>query len=288
LLLGELKVEPQAAQNLPTPEDLAFVETFRKEIEQGTADHRKARRQFWAKLVLRRLLGVTGAVIVINVSLYLFGGLTALIIAFILTCAGAGVSIGEMADSAHSNVLKKVEGATDSRLVGVLIEMTSTGDFGLRQSALKALTNILPQIRASDAPYIPDTSMSTLIGLVNKPPDVHLILAVLKALGQVGDERAIQVVKLLSEYPMTASEFYLTERNANIVREVAKECLPTLISRSEQAKLRKTLLRAADVSDKETGALLRPAAASQENPERLLRVVDLPDSQEVLQQTTQD
>lgn len=281
-------MEPRAAQNMSTSEDLAFVENFRREIEQGYADYRKTRRQFWKKFTWMLLLNITGAVIAIYIVHRLFGDTAADLVLSLLAMLGWGWSVGEISDAARSNALKTVEAATDSRLVGVLIEMTSSGDIELRQSAKKALTNILPQIRASDAPYISDKSMPMLIGLVNKPPDVHLILAVIKALSQVGDERAIPVVKLLSEYPMTASEFYMTERNINIVREAAKVCLPTLISRSEQAKLRKTLLRAADASDEESSALLRPAAASMEKPERLLRVSDIPDSQEVLQQATQD
>ena len=43
-------MEPQAAQNMPTLEDLAFVENFRERVESDYSEYRKARARYWKGL----------------------------------------------------------------------------------------------------------------------------------------------------------------------------------------------------------------------------------------------
>jgi hypothetical protein len=118
----------------------------------------------------------------------------------------------------------------------------------------------------------------TLLALLEKPfQDVELTCAVLKALEQVGDVRALPVVRRLCQpygKSRTLSEIILSslrqggfraalqqeEHQINRVQQAAQNCLPFLEQRAEQKERQETLLRpSAAVVHPET--LLRPMTA---------------------------
>lgn len=78
--------------------------------------------------------------------------------------------------------------------------------------------------------------------------DADLILAILRALEQVGDEKALPAVERLVEI-----EPY------HKVGRAAEACLPALRQRVEQARLAQTLLRPASAPNAPSEVLLRPA-----------------------------
>src|SRR5579862_1188528 len=89
----------------------------------------------------------------------------------------------------------------------------------------------------------------------------ELLVAILEALEQIGDARALPAVTRLAE---NAEKEY--------VRAAAQRCRSFLVQRDEQERLSATLLRSATSPEMPAGRLLRPAQGDGETaPERLLR-----------------
>lgn len=87
---------------------------------------------------------------------------------------------------------------------------------------------------------------------------IRLVLAVVKAMEQVGDETAIAPVR------------HLTKSLWKPVREAAQECLPFLYQRANEQRASQGLLRPAD-NTATPDVLLRPAIETPDPPEQLLR-----------------
>jgi hypothetical protein len=129
----------------------------------------------------------------------------------------------------------------------------------------QALRDLLPRVRASDAPYIDGEQMAALLELVEEG-NSHMQIAVLKALEQIGDHRAIPVVEGLVMVGRTTA-----------VRRQATACLPFLMERVRLAHEQATLLRGSTSPGAATASvqLLRPASGgtgtTETPPEQLLR-----------------
>lgn len=144
--------------------------------------------------------------------------------------------------------------AGDPRAVGVLAVVVRDGDRSVRRAANFALLTLLPRVRADHAAFITSDQMNALLELgFHSPPGMQI--AVLKALEQVGDQRAIPVVEnlVLSSQPD--------------VREQASQCLPFLLARVRRSEQSATLLRGAANPGREASGheLLRAAATASEN-----------------------
>lgn len=158
-----------------------------------------------------------------------------------------------------SRVLAKFD---DVRAVGFLAEALEFRDKHTRQAAAEALIRLLPRLKASDAHLLNAKQRAILLRTFNRPASsAALIVAILKAYEQVGDESALEPVRSL-----------LTALNPR-VQEAATECLPFLESRIAQQRASQTLLRASSPIETATpDMLLRPALESGEtNPQELLR-----------------
>ena len=93
-------------------------------------------------------------------------------------------------------------------------------------------------------------------------------LAILKALEQVGDERAIPAVQRIAVTPA----FLPTAKR---LREAAERCLPLLQSNHQTIEATKTLLRASSAEQASPETLLRAAEfAPDAAPDKLLRAAD--------------
>lgn len=172
-------------------------------------------------------------------------------------------------------VIAKV-GKASSNLATLLASALAEKNPVKRFSLHLALIKILPTLKASDK--IAASEMNLLIMAIDrKNPD--LTRAILKALEQVGDERALsRVERLISELQRVrkslryrlavAAQRYNTLPRAfvNQTRELlaaAEASLPYLKHRAELAVYSKTLLRASTEMGVEANAiLLRPAHAS--------------------------
>jgi len=166
----------------------------------------------------------------------------------------------------HAGVQRLSE-AWDPRAVGVLAITAREHDVHLSHQAQQALVKLLPRVRASDGAYVDAEGMKALIDLLREGDDFDALrLALLQALEQIGDERAIPVVTGLRDSPRVRLE----------VRQAAAECLPALENRIRLARESATLLRASSsLSPAEASStLLRPASDANASLDNLLRPVD--------------
>lgn len=173
---------------------------------------------------------------------------------------------------AHRSLYNILGALRDPRFIGPILTMlhpdtvtgsteaSTTGDYAKRRLTL-ALREILPQLKASDR--LSREEMLGLLSLLHPPHsgNFHLVLSVLKALEQVGDEMAIPAVTALT-----------SPRKPALIRRAASECLPYLLARAEQQRLERTLLRASQsASHAIPETLLRPVTPSNTPAEQLLR-----------------
>jgi hypothetical protein len=167
---------------------------------------------------------------------------------------------------AQRNATRKLAQFEDIRTVGPLAEALEFNDKSMRAVTEEALIKLLPRLRASDAPLLNEDQRACLNRALTRSKNTPLVLAILKAYEQVGDEKALPCVEKLAEGEgRTGKE----ER----VQAAAIGCLPALRTRIEQQRASQTLLRASDAVATPPEVLLRPAQAggSDAPPEQLLR-----------------
>jgi hypothetical protein len=151
--------------------------------------------------------------------------------------------------------------------VGFLSEVLDWPDSSSQTAASVALTRLLPRLKASDAPLLNARQRLCLyrrltVGAANR--DHALILAILKAMEQVGDPAAVgYVTKLAQSRPLTVAQ--------RRVVQAAKECLPYLQRRADLNENSQFLLRASQAEELSPHTLLRPASRQETAPEQLLR-----------------
>lgn len=162
----------------------------------------------------------------------------------------------------RGRVVKNAANAADVTMIGGFIACLRD-DAEIRAIAEQTLQRLLPQVQASDKQYVSDVEMAILLKQLDGK-NFSLVIAILKALEQIGDARAIPKVERIVDAPFSPQ--YPTR-----VVEAAQECLPFLQQRAEQSRQASTLLRASEViSTPET--LLRPAKeGASVQTEQLLR-----------------
>lgn len=180
--------------------------------------------------------------------------------------------------SRHRRIARELGELDDVNAVGRLAEALAWPDATLRFGAISALTRVLPRLRASDAAMIGPYQRACLYNSLSREtawshPDY--VVALLRALEQVGDVAAVAPVRALAEAR------FRTARQRRI-SEAARECLPYLLNVAEKNQQSQLLLRASHAPGTETDRLLRPAAGvGSHDPEWLLRAADEPNAAEV-------
>ncbi len=161
-----------------------------------------------------------------------------------------------------SETLARIE---DMRVVGPLAQALELGDPSIAATAEKALIQRLPQMRASDAAYLAPEQRDCLYRALGQRA-LELSLAILKALEQIGDQRALPLVSKLAEQEARTHQ----EKQ---IKEAAKACLPYLVDRTLEGRAGNMLLRAASQPEAPPDTLLRPAQAvvSEADAQDLLR-----------------
>ena len=162
--------------------------------------------------------------------------------------------------------VEKLTATDDVRIVGTLLNaqtwLSSQG-----QSVIQdALIRLLPRLKTSDRNLLTPAQLSLLSSFLSTHNPL-LILAQLKALEQIGDEKAIPNVERL---------LHLIERKDPEITGAAQQCLEFLIVRAEELKAERQLLRASS-ADTLTTDLLRPSTENKLEFEELLRVSQSPD-----------
>ena len=153
--------------------------------------------------------------------------------------------------SARQNAITALRRFDDSRQIGLFAACMNDKNGDVRKIARDTLKKLAPKAQASDARYINKEEMQTLVEALRKQKrDAGLMLALLKGLEQIGDERALANVTALTGNSSVSPS----------VKQAARECLPYLQIRAEQAKQAQTLLRASSSNAAAPETLLRPAS----------------------------
>jgi len=269
-LLAERVLEVERAKrNAADAELRRWTEALEAEI----ARYRRWRRTRWVGRLKRAAL--------IAAVIYLVFGQRWGTFWWLWLVFGGGAAAADAAASSRRKAARELARFDDPRAVNALAVAWQDGDSATRQVAAEALERLLPQLRASDAPLISEAGMSGLLSILSyrnvSPP---LWLAVLRALEQVGDARAIPAVKRVVSLPVPASVALRVarafdpagvERLIEEIQSAARETLAALEERAELERQRNLLLRPAQASVEED-RLLRPASGASESPaEQLLR-----------------
>jgi hypothetical protein len=154
----------------------------------------------------------------------------------------------------------------DVRVIGAVLDARFYIDKKLQGLIVPTLIRLLHRLKASDAHLLTDTQKKMLhkwlpVEKIIRPEE-KFVLAVLKALEQVGTPEALPYVEKLAEGKGMATT------NAT-VREAAQDCLLYLRERLTQQEANQTLLRPGNAP---TDTLLRPVEDHHEiKPQQLLR-----------------
>lgn len=163
----------------------------------------------------------------------------------------------------HKNAVIKLVEFDDIRIVGPLFEAREKNESTLRYASEAALIRLLPHLKASDR-HLLNTEQMACVNSALKSKNSEFVVAVLKALEQIGDDTHLETVERLATQE---AKNPFDEK----VRDCAIVCLPYLRQRAENAVMAKILLRAS-APDASPEMLLRPAAfIPDENPNELLR-----------------
>lgn len=138
-----------------------------------------------------------------------------------------------------------------------------------RKLVSQALTRLLPRVTADEAAMLSQEQRAILRNVlknqgkfgIGERYEADFLVAILKALAQIGDTRCLPQVQELARFAEDAE-----------VRKAAASCLPHLQEVVEQERNSQTLLRAASAAGTPADLLLRPAhAVNATDPDQLLR-----------------
>ena len=160
----------------------------------------------------------------------------------------------------RAGLLKDLAQVDDVRVVAMLA--AHLDDKGAAHVAAAGLDQGLQRVRAHDAPHFgPEALQGLHAGLKHRNP--KLVLAILSALTQIGDERSAAAVRRL-----------VASTKDTQVRAAALEALPAIESSALRTALAGVLLRPASAPDADL--LLRPAGMGAAQTQTLVRPSDAP------------
>jgi HEAT repeat protein len=154
----------------------------------------------------------------------------------------------------------------DLAAAGPLAEALWDDDRYVRTEAEEALISLLPRLKFTDGHLLSDGQRACLHRAVRPPRrkrEGDLVVAIIGALTQIGDEKAVPHVERLAEEPARGA---LHEQ----VAAFARESLPALRQSVEAAKAVRTLVRPADGSRSVEQSLVRPVSLGAGEDDRLL------------------
>jgi hypothetical protein len=165
--------------------------------------------------------------------------------------------------------IRELARTADVNAIGPMIELLSEIQPRHTRAALRdALTELLPRLKESDS-LLPLSRQRAKLHRILEDAywyhDVHnpaFVVAILRAMGQIGDERSLKVVRQLAG--MRARK-----ESRKQIREAAAEALDLIELRIERRNSPSVLLRAADYESTDA-TLLRPMAESGREPAALL------------------
>lgn len=172
--------------------------------------------------------------------------------------------IGSIADTTlalRRNTVSSMAKTAAPQMVGAFAACLDDRDKSVQREATEALKRLLPKVKASDKQHITAAEMNSLLKRLGGK-DHRLTLAILKALEQIGDERALPKVEAIASEHST----YPVE-----VMLAAQECLPYLRQLAEASRQAHTLLRASESTTAPETLLRAASGTTTEKPDQLLR-----------------
>jgi hypothetical protein len=168
--------------------------------------------------------------------------------------------------------IKRLANLNDVRAIGPLADVLSFTDAESRAIARDALVEILPRLKATDSSRL-DTQRRSNLGIVLKGQDIPLMMALLKAYQQIGDERDLPFVeRLLEDVSRGGNPGRAYPSAVPQILQAVLDCLPFIEARTQYKQARQTLLRASGQPPETPNELLRPTVASKAtDPQQLLR-----------------
>lgn len=176
--------------------------------------------------------------------------------------------------SRHARMAHSILREENPEAVGRIAEAALWPDGRIRAAAMSTLARLLPRLKASDAGILTSSQRGCLNGLLNRTTAQEYpetVVALLRALEQIGDVSAMRYVQSLVDMP---------GRSARIaaVREAARECLPVLAERARLNTDPQVLLRPAEAPGAPSEILVRPASGAPVADDMMLvRPADAPD-----------
>lgn len=152
--------------------------------------------------------------------------------------------------------------------IGFLVDALDWPDAYCRNLASRGLSVLLPQVKASDGALLNQHQRTVLLRYLKLQNVVRyekLLIAILQALEQIGDESSIPAVELLAASdPVNSAQVR--------VRDAAEHCLRFLPEVAAAKTASQTLLRASEPAEDRVSDLLRaPTSQVTFNDEQLVR-----------------
>ena len=242
----------------------AALPALRDYLYKQIAETRTRKRRNIARLCLWLILWLSICAVAFSFPQKSFGHILLRIVGQ-LVASFSGLFILKDAASARQNAISALRRLDDPRQIGLFAACMNDKNGDVRKIARDTLKKLMPKAQASDAQYINKDEMQALADALRKQKqDAGLMLALLKGLEQIGDERALANVAALTEDSSVSPS----------IKQAARDCLPYLQIRAEQAKQAQTLLRASYGNEIAPETLLRPASgvsASSNDAQELLR-----------------
>lgn len=258
----------------------AMLAQWRTDLERDIARVRKMRRANARRKLVRNAILLTLVVSALFGLHYFQGWMW--IVFFMAGAAEVAVN------PKRKETAMALARARDPKAVGVLAKAVRDGDPDTKEAAARGLLSILPSLRASDREHIDSDAMDALLSLLpwregvragTDRLELELKLAILGALEQIGDARALPAVRRLQTPPRVTGallgfvdrRFHLGVRaDIDRVCQAAQKCLPYLEERATAERLRDRLLRPAVSPAQGADVLLRPAGGAPVTPDELL------------------
>lgn len=249
-------VSAAAAAALSGIRDERAVLALQNALRDAIVSNRKHR----AKLIKKKMVLLPAALLV----LYLLDH-------FVHHMSGAAGNVlvqifiaGSLADTTlqlRRNAVSSMAKSASTQMVGAFAACLEDRDKAVKREATEALKRLLPKVQASDKRYVSFTEMNILLKRLGGQ-DQRLTLAILKALEQIGDERALPKVEAIA-----------SKQNAYPVEVItaARECLPSLRQLAEASRQANTLLRASEPSPAPETLLRAASGTTVEQSDQLLR-----------------
>ena len=156
----------------------------------------------------------------------------------------------------------------DVRAVGPLAELLTVSDPQLRKTARVGLIRLLPRLTPQDAHWLQPEQRDVLCqALEDAERQPELAEAIVRAFAQVGDAGVLASMQRVAEMRAPAGRHKL-------LKATARECLPILRARIQQAGARQSLLRPHQPPLADPAVLLRPASPADTPARELLRPSD--------------